>query len=75
MVQLLTRLEVFDMAKIEPIVKIVEDYRIIFIPVASYRRIGEAEILKVFGIPVWKRVGVVSSLFGFGYIDNALEVK
>ncbi|MCV0420135.1 MAG: hypothetical protein K5804_17980 [Microbacterium sp.] len=42
-------------------------YRIVFIPFATYKRVGEVSILTVLGMPVYRRVGDIRSLFGIGY--------
>lgn len=40
-------------------------YCIFLFPVATFKRIGEACVLTVFGMPVYKRIGDVSWLLGF----------
>lgn len=40
-------------------------YQIIFFPFATYKRIGDVELLTVLGIHVYKRVGETTSLLGF----------
>lgn len=52
------------MASIEAMVRVVVEYRILFIPFGTYKRIGEVAILTIWGMPVYKRVGKVSSIFG-----------
>lgn len=40
------------------------EYRIVFFPFATFKRIGDVAILTVLGIPVYKRAGGARGLFG-----------
>ena len=55
------------MAKIDPMVIVQTEYRFVFIPFATYKRVGDIRLLTVFGIPLYKRVGDARSLFGVVY--------
>lgn len=46
-------------------VKTVTRYCFIFFPIATFAKIGEVELLTVFGLPIYKKVGEVRALFGF----------
>ena len=43
-------------------------YVFVIFPFATYKRVGEIGLLTVFGIPIYKRVDAVRSLFGFKYV-------
>lgn len=53
------------MAKLEAIVTVHKCYALFLFPVATYRSAGEAAILTIFGMPVYKRIGKVSSILGW----------
>lgn len=56
------------MAKLESITVMTQtQYVFVVIPFATYKRVGEIGVLTVFGIPVYKHVGQVRSLFGIAY--------
>jgi len=40
-------------------------YKILFIPFATFTRVGEIELLTILGIHVYERVGDVCGVFGF----------
>lgn len=50
------------MAKLNMELKVVE-YKIVFFPVATYRKIGDAEVLTVLGMKIWQKVGDARRLF------------
>lgn len=52
------------MAKIEPMVIVQTEYRFVFIPFATYKRVDDIRLLTVFGLPIYKRVGDARSIFG-----------
>jgi len=52
------------MAKAEIKVECKQYWALVFFPVATYKRVGDVELLTVFGVPVYKRAGSVRSLFG-----------
>lgn len=54
------------MAKIESLV-ISTEYRIVFIPFAAYKLVGDIHLLTVFGLTGYKRVGDACSLMGVTY--------
>lgn len=55
------------MAIIEAVVTFKHTYVLVFIPFATYKRVGEVALLTVFGLPVYKRAGDARSLFGIAY--------
>lgn len=40
------------------------EYRIVFFPFATFKRVGPMALLTVLGIPVYKQTGDARSLFG-----------
>ena len=54
------------MAKIDSLV-VNTEYRLIFFPFATYKRVGEVALLIVFGVPVYRRVGDTRQLLGIAY--------
>lgn len=54
------------MAKLEDqVIGVHIRYTLLLLPLAKYVRVGNASMLTVFGMPVYKRIGKVSSILGW----------
>ena len=49
-------------------------YYLVFLPFATYKRVGEAVVLTVFGMVVYRRVGTVRNICGINLKARANHV-
>lgn len=57
----------------DPKIMVITKYRILFLPFATYTKVGNVEQLTVFGLQVYGRLGNSSQYFGFLVVNHRSE--